>query len=697
MMARHISGITDLALKLFLLSCSLLLISNRSVWGQAGCTEEEIRAKIEQYEEGAVIECGLKSVDSLIAVLKQNDADLLRRQRAAYVLGQIGAEIKLDSNEAFVSTLIDILQQNDADPRLRRAAVDALGNAWMSSIKIVDALIAVLQQNDINLNVHVGVVSNLEKIGKKLNKRKDEISPEELNQFISTFEEAVKAIEENNHISDSESVAHYLNELKQELKELKQEQQFRWQGQIIKWLGRGWLFQVGFWVVLIFFYPNSSQVQAIFFWNPKIRKIMGLWYVDLALTWIPFLRYKLFIPFKESLLSDAYLDTFDPHTYFADSYVEFQGSIDTKPIRETIPEIKGQVVLVGESGLGKSMFLRNLVKCSQRIVVYLPAQKCAQGVIEAIQAKLHGKVEDVNFLKSLIYSGAIDICIDGLNEVTPDTRAIITDFVGRYFKGNIIMTTQPLEQTQWHPPATVRIGILKPLELDQIEQFLISRQAVLPLDASVKGADYEQAVKDYLTTIFSQQCSEEEQKAIYRMVSNPMELTIVAQMLARGEKPNLLNLQQQQYEIMAADYNRLYPSTTFPLKAFSETVYQMRLKEESSIPPEEWLQELQCMERYKMIFNRQSVDFENNPTKSWHFRHDKIQDFFIVQTFLGEQKDDRLENYISDSRFRGVYFLLATTLPADDAKKLREILIQYAADTKDHTVSDTFIQLMRAR
>jgi hypothetical protein len=47
--------------------------------------------------------------------------------------------------------------------------------------------------------------------------------------------------------------------------------------------------------------------------------------------------------------------------------------------------------------------------------------------------------------------------------------------------------------------------------------------------------------------------------------------------------------------------------------------------------------------------------------------------------------------------FPAVYFLLGTLLPLDAAKELREKLIQYAADTKNHTVSDTFVQLLRIR
>lgn len=81
------------------------------------------------------------------------------------------------------------------------------------------------------------------------------------------------------------------------------------------------------------------------------------------------------------------------------------------------------------------------------------------------------------------------------------------------------------------------------------------------------------------------------------------------------------------------------------------------------------------------------------------FRHDKIMDFFLVQNFLGggEDAEGRLIDHMGDPRFRGVYFLLATLLPLDAARELRERLIQYAADTKDHTVSDTFVQLLRSR
>jgi hypothetical protein len=139
----------------------------------------------------------------------------------------------------------------------------------------------------------------------------------------------------------------------------------------------------------------------------------------------------------------------------------------------------------------------------------------------------------------------------------------------------------------------------------------------------------------------------------------------------------------------------------FPLKKFSDAVYQMRLNDEKALPAEVFYQELQSLEdeKYKMAVSRQWQDTEGKAKKEWYFRHDKIMDFFLVQNFLGEtaETEARLIDHMGDPRFRGVYFLLATLLPLDDAKQLRERLIQYAADTKDHTVSDTFVQLLRTR
>ena len=486
---------------------------------------------------------------------------------------------------------------------------------------------------------------------------------------------------------------------------------------------------LSFWLALIFAYPKFPQVQAIFFWNPWVRRILGVGYVGFLLTWVPFLRRKLFEPFQFSLLADSGVDRFNPAAYFLQSDVKPLDATEGVAIATAIPAIKGQIVLEGDSGLGKSMFLRHLVKHSPRTVVFLPARKCEQGVIEAIQTKLHGQAQDAEFLKNLIYSGAIDLCIDGLNEVTADTRAKITQFVESYFKGNIIMTTQPLE---WLPPSTAKIYQLQPLRSDQIQEFLLSRGAIVrnsegtvapssdnkqfsnpershtqspPILGDLGGeclsADkYTHDCCTYLDEVLNDRQPPEELAAIQRTLSNPMDLTVVAQMIALGKQPNLLRLQEQQYNLMAAEYQKEW-NQDFPLKKFSEAVYQLRLNDEKALPADEFYQELVSMEdeKYKMVVSRQWKDAKGEAQHEWYFRHDKIMEFFIVQTFLGDSAEaqNRLLDHMGDPRFRGVYFLLATLLPLTDAKDLRERLIQYAADTKDHTVSDTFVQLLRTR
>jgi HEAT repeat protein len=476
------------------------------------------------------------------------------------------------------------------------------------------------------------------------------------------------------------------------------------QSQINNLEGWQWFFKarntiiihITFWLALIFAYPKFPQVQAIFFWNPWVRRILGVGYVGFFLTWVPFFRRKLFEPFKPSLLADAGLDNFHEQSYFPESKVKVPSG-DIQPITVALPSIKGQVILQGDSGLGKSMFLRHLLQNSPRIVVYLPAQKCQKGVIEAIQDKLHGQAQDAGFLKNLIYSGAIDICIDGLNEVTAETRAKICQFVESYFRGNIIMTTQPLE---WTPPSTAKTYYLQPLEQTQIQEFLLSRQPRLPKDAQIQGKDYEQACINYLNEVLTTQQPPEELNAAHRILSNPMDLTVVALMLSQGKHPNLFRLQEQQYNLMAAEYLQEW-NQEFPLKKFSAAVYQMRLQDEQALPADEFYQVVKSLEdeKYKMVVSRQWQDEKGEAKKEWYFRHDKIMDFFLVQNFLGnsDEAEGLLVDRMGDPRFRGVYFLLATLLPLDAAKELREKLIQYAADTKDNTVSNTFVQLLRTR
>jgi len=454
-------------------------------------------------------------------------------------------------------------------------------------------------------------------------------------------------------------------------------------------VGQFLLGHILFWLILITAYPRYPMIQAIFFWNPKVRRIIGLAYVGFFLTWVRPLRTKLFAPFRLSLRADAMLDEFKEDAYFSEYRIKPLPHGESRLISKAFQSINGQTILQGDSGLGKTMLLRALTARSKNIVVFIPALKCTQGVMAAIQKKLQGSAKDGKFLRNLIYAGAIDIYIDGLNEVSPETRAKISGFAEEYFKANIIMTTQPME---WSFPTTARSYEIEALNRDQIEAFLISRKLILAVDAPVSGKDFEASCRSYLTSYFEQ--SEEMIKVAQKVLSNPMDLTTVAHVLSLGKNPDLFNLQEQSYQIMANDFKHTNIGDVFPLQNFSERVYQMRLEDESVLPVQDYEQEIACLERHKMVLSRQVNN--HGEEKQFRFRHDKIMDFFIVQAFLGKD-NDKPQKHLGDPRFRGVYFMLATLMPLADAQVLREQLIDFAVDTKDHTVSDSFIEIVRFR
>lgn len=279
-----------------------------------------------------------------------------------------------------------------------------------------------------------------------------------------------------------------------------------------------------------------------------------------------------------------------------------------------------------------------------------------------------------------------------LNEVNPDTHAKISNFVENYFKGNIILATQPLE---WTPPATINTFVLQLLKPDQIKVFLKSRYQILK-NPQIRAEEYEAACRTYLSETMNERQSEDLYDSNHIILSNPLDLTIMAQMLANGEKPDLFNLQKQQYNMMAQEYKRIHIRKEFPLSEFSELVYKMRINNNVQIPSDDFIEAVKCMERYKMVLCRKVKNTAEKTITSYYFRHDKIMEYFIAQTFLGEN-NKRISKHLCDPLFRGVYFLLADFLPLKEAKILREQLILNAAKTKDHRISDNFIQRLHSR
>lgn len=184
------------------------------------------------------------------------------------------------------------------------------------------------------------------------------------------------------------------------------------------------------------------------------------------------------------------------------------------------------------------------------------------------------------------------------------SSAEIRSFVEQYFHGNIILTTQPID---WRPPPGSSKFTLQPLSEPAIEKFLLSRQWSLLEHSTVRATQFEEGCREYLASALDSDQDAGILAATKRALSNPMDLTWVAQMISHGKHPDLFRLAEQQYDVMRQEFARTHLDTQFPLADFSEAVYQMRVADRGDIPGDDFVAELRCMESYKMVVLRQTL------------------------------------------------------------------------------------------
>jgi hypothetical protein len=408
------------------------------------------------------------------------------------------------------------------------------------------------------------------------------------------------------------------------------------------------------WLGLCLLYPHYRWVRIIFFWNPYTRWGLGLGYVHFALIKIPFLRNRFFGPYWRALLTDANLTAFDDIMYMKDVTVWDEQEQYALSIHDAIPAIPGQILLEGASGLGKSMFVRYLLKYCTKPVVYLPAEKCTEGVVEAILPKLQGECRDARFLRALVCEGALDLCIDGLDAISTRNQVKVTHFLTKSCRGNVLVATQSTERMAWE---TYAIYCMRPLRQDQIEGFLRLCYRLLPEDVPMSRAEYVLVCDAYLQQVLDTTMSEEETTLRDQVLTNPMNLTLVALLCAYRKSPDMKHLAEQCYQLIVMAYQRQHEEQSFPLTQFSERIYRMRLNDEGIIPYQRFEKEIDCMVKYALILSRTSFDIYGTPVTEWYFRHETIADFFILQAFL-EGNSHRIDRHLGDSRFKGVYALL---------------------------------------
>ena len=98
---------------------------------------------------------------------------------------------------------------------------------------------------------------------------------------------------------------------------------------------------------------------------------------------------------------------------------------------------------------------------------------------------------------------------------------------------------------EWTPPSTAKQYKMQLLKRSHIQTFLFSRKTLIPDYATVQVEAYEQACSRDLVQVLGDQQVPEELEVIHPILSNPMDLTVIASMVATGKQPDLFCLQEQ--------------------------------------------------------------------------------------------------------------------------------------------------------
>lgn len=462
------------------------------------------------------------------------------------------------------------------------------------------------------------------------------------------------------------------------------------------------LAHLALWAMLLTAYPRSPRLQAFVFWNPVLRRLLGLGYIDLVLLHVGFARRRLFAPFKESFLGDIAsgdATQLDRLSYFRDSRVRHRPNAmggrgrvtETElPILDALSRHHGRVLLLGKSGLGKSSFLRFSLAARARegrdVLVYMRADQCRRGVEAEIEQRMNGLGKEQSLLKAMIYSGKMFIYIDGYNEVDLATQDMITGFLSQYPYARILVASQ----ISLRGFGTIERYTILPLAPEAVRRFLVSREPVLADNAPVRGGLFVKSAESFLQEIESISNDEVERRAFEEILSNPMDLTSVALLLGDGRTPDLFALESQQFEGIA---RRLAESgVAFRTTAFSSALLEQRLKDQENLQKLPFQPEVVALIAGKLALVRTDAD-EGGAIASQEvrFRHDRIRDFFSHFALLAVDQEARAK-YAEDARFAGVFPYLARALPVADAEDLRERLITRAAEIEDHRVSDSFVR-----
>jgi hypothetical protein len=206
------------------------------------------------------------------------------------------------------------------------------------------------------------------------------------------------------------------------------------------------------------------------------------------------------------------------------------------------------------------------------------------------------QIQEVGFIRSVVHTKAMMVIIDGLNEVSADTREKVSTFAREMSKGDIFIGTQPIE---WTPPTQGKMIELLPLDRSETERFLLSRPAGSDTMQKCYGRDYANAVAVFIHHALDEAPTEDDRRAAALMLCNPFDLSLAADLLAQGTMPQATSLIDEAFRLAdegtaAQPGHRAVAGQPFPLIHFGRHAVEMRVEDRNWFKADEFPTELKA-------------------------------------------------------------------------------------------------------
>ena len=458
----------------------------------------------------------------------------------------------------------------------------------------------------------------------------------------------------------------------------------RKQNEFIKYIYLSILIHSIAWMLLLIIYPYSKSIQALFFWNPMVRNIAGFGYINLIINITPFIKKRLLKPFRNSMVSNHLINSYSASGYYDSVKVNDVQLDDTFNLGHFKDKMHKRSIVYGDSGTGKTYFLSMLLRENNLNLIYLPAWKCENGVINAIRQILHDFGGDDKFIKSFLHSNTMGVVIDGINEVAHETRLLISQFFDAYENCSAIIATQEI---QWVEPAGFKKYKMLSLKQEQLKSFMLSRWEIVRDNATISETNYYRNVNDFIKGV-------EYNKKLRHNIrgkteNNPMDITVACELISFNIRPKQSKIIQQYYEKVNSEYERVNFDISFPLSEFAMHILDLKLADKHYLEDEKFKNEYIILNKFKMVVPL--LNYGDKLIEKWVFRHDKIKDFFLAYAFSKMSIND-LTNLSIDPSYVNTFLMFFELELTSNLNELKEKIIEYAALTKSHTVSDAIVE-----